>query len=164
VRDIILYGFGRAFVDFRPQSRKIDTAIWNAAPAIFSRRNYEIHGTDVDLEFDWAPARAEVRRLVKVPTIEEYAASDGTTSYERGLEEFVRLPLAVRSVAPDALIASFVEHHLCEMYLVMNVASPGTFSVREIRLPRRISHTVHLSAEILETGWSYFRRARMASD
>ena len=155
MREVLLYGLGRAFVDFRPRTRAIDAAIWKSVPAIFSWQRYEVADDRIDLTFDWRFAVSEIRRSIKVPTLSEFVASKGSIEYEHTRDDSVRLPVRSVGVAPSQLIASLIEHHLCEMFLIMNIAFPGAFSAMQIGIPGTISRTVRLSSEILEKSWAH---------
>ncbi len=148
-------GLGRQFGDHDEVILPSDQSVWHDVPRTFARRVY-VNGTrTIRIEMDWSELTSEMEQLTKYTNAEFVKLSKSAQKKAYGRNAAI-LPYRISFNGPRPLLPALMRYYLHEVFLIINIASPGAFRAYEVGFEDdRESKPFSLSAGLFEDAWLY---------
>jgi len=149
-----LRGLGRHFGDHDEITLPSDRSVWLEMSTTFASRVFADINRTIRIEMDWSELVTAMQRLTKY-TNDEFVKLSTSAQKRATAKSVVRIGYRISASGRRIAILGLLRYYLHEVFLIVNIASPGAFQAYEVDFEDDHPTPFRLSAELFEDAWLY---------
>jgi len=158
--ELVLEGLGRGFGGFAEVFHESDLIAWKSAAKLLNKIEYSEDTSKITLFFDWSEVVCQAEESYKIESMskEEFEKWKPTLSE---LKESHKIYCEVDHCSEDSNTNTYMENRywiytlraIYESFLILNLASPGSFNFLKCEMEDKQTHVLKPSAYFFEDAW-----------